>query len=174
LKAFNELEEGLSMRKTARKINETSLPPSLTTSQVLQSLKRFETAHPGQVHVRCTESRETVILVGKDLVNKIQSQGGTMASTEVDIKTSRLRTILIEGRQHLDDPGIDPDVRSRFLRALECRTPALGRRVFASENEVAVFCNTCKSPACTGCGQWATIHWQQNDGALCQRVHTWA
>lgn len=68
LKAFNELEEGPSMRKTARKINKTSLPPSLTTSQILQSLKRFETAHLGQVRVRCTERRETVILAGKDLV----------------------------------------------------------------------------------------------------------
>lgn len=84
-----------------------------------------------------------------------------MASVKVKIKTSRLKTILIEGRQHLDDPGIDPDVHFRFLRALECRTPALGRRVYASENEVAVFYNTCKSPACTGCRQWTTIHWQR-------------
>lgn len=84
-----------------------------------------------------------------------------MASTKAKINKNWLKTILIEGRQHLDDPGLDPDVRLCFLRALECRTPALGSRVYVSENGEAVFCNTCKSPACTGCGHWATIHWQR-------------
>jgi hypothetical protein len=92
---------------------------------------------------------------------KFKAGGISMVSTKAKIKTSRLRTILIEGRQHWDDPGFNPDVRLSFLRALECRTPALGSRVYASENEEAVFCNTCKSPACTGCGHWATIHWQR-------------
>jgi hypothetical protein len=92
---------------------------------------------------------------------KFKTRGTAMASAKVKIKTSRLRTILIEGRQHLDDPGFDPDVRLSFLRALECRTPALGSRVYASQNEEAVFCNTCKSPACTGCGHWATTHWKR-------------
>jgi hypothetical protein len=76
LKAFHELEEGLSKRRTARKINKTSIHPSLTTPQILRSLERFETAHSGQVRVRCTGRRETVILVGKDLVDEIQNQGG--------------------------------------------------------------------------------------------------
>jgi hypothetical protein len=75
LKAFQELEEGLSMRKTARKINKTGIHPSLTTRQILQSLERFETLHPGHVRLHRTGRKETVILVGDDLMNAIQSQG---------------------------------------------------------------------------------------------------
>jgi hypothetical protein len=75
LKAFNELEEGLAMRKTARKINKTGVYPSFTIQQILQSLERLETSHPGQVRVRRTERRETVVLVGSDLINEIQSRG---------------------------------------------------------------------------------------------------
>jgi hypothetical protein len=88
-----------------------------------------------------------------------------MASTKANIK--KLKAILVEGRQHWDDPVFDPDTRLRFLRALECRTPALGGRVYASENEESVFYNTCKSPACTSCGNWAAIQWQRERwGAL--------
>jgi hypothetical protein len=76
LKTFHELEEGLSTRKTARKINKTGIPPSLTTPQILQSLERFETLYPGQVRVRRTGRRETVILVGDDVMNEFQSQEG--------------------------------------------------------------------------------------------------
>jgi hypothetical protein len=75
LKAFHELEEGLAMRKTARKVNKLGIHSSLTTQQLLQSLARFETSHSGQVLVRRTERRETVVLVGADLMNEIQSQG---------------------------------------------------------------------------------------------------
>ncbi len=84
-----------------------------------------------------------------------------MASTKAKVKARWLRTILVEGRQHWDNPDFDPNARLRFLRALECRTPKLGCRLFASENEQTVFCNTCKSPACTSCGHWATIEWQR-------------
>lgn len=84
-----------------------------------------------------------------------------MASTKTSTGTRWLKTILIEGRQHLDDPAFDPDVRFRFLRALECRTPALGMRLYASDTEEVILCNTCKSPACPGCGHWATIQWQR-------------
>jgi hypothetical protein len=73
LKAFHELEEGLTMRKT-RKINKTGIHPSLTTPQILQSLERLETSHPGHVRLRRTERPETVILVGNDVMNEIQSQ----------------------------------------------------------------------------------------------------
>lgn len=55
----------------------------------------------------------------------------------------------------------DPNARHRFLRALQCKTPALGGRVYASEDEEQVFSNTCKSPACPSCGHWATIQWQR-------------
>jgi len=76
-------------------------------------------------------------------------------------KRSSLQRILIEGRERWDQPGYDPDCSLRFLRAVQCKTPELGRRVFASDNEEAVFCNTCKSPACTSCGHWSTIQWQR-------------
>ena len=43
-----------------------------------------------------------------------------------------------------------------FLRAVQCKTPALGRRLYASETEEREFCNTCKSRmACASCGSCA-------------------
>jgi hypothetical protein len=75
--------------------------------------------------------------------------------------SSPLRQILTVGRKHWDHDGYDPNARSRFRRALQCKTPALGGRVFASENEEREFCNTCKSPACPSCGHWRTIQWQR-------------
>ena len=84
-------------------------------------------------------------------------------------KHSLLQRILIEGREHWDQLGYDPDCSLRFLRAAQCKTPELGSRVYASINEEAVFCNTCKSPACTSCGHWSTIQWQR---ALCRRDPT--
>jgi hypothetical protein len=72
LKAFQELEEGLATRMTARKINEAAIPPSFTIQQLLQSLERFEASHPGQIRVRRTSGRETVIVVGAELMNEIQ------------------------------------------------------------------------------------------------------
>jgi hypothetical protein len=77
-------------------------------------------------------------------------------------RRSRSQQILIIGREHWDHDGYDPNARRVFRRALQCKTPALGRRVYASENEEREFCNTCKSPvACTSCGQWSTTHWQR-------------
>jgi len=76
-------------------------------------------------------------------------------------KRSLLQQILIEGRKHWDHDGYDPDCRARFLRAIKCKTPELGGRVFASENGERTFCNTCKSPACTSCGHWAKVQWQR-------------
>jgi hypothetical protein len=74
LKAFHELEEGLAIRKTVRKTNKTGIHPSLTTPRILQSLERFETSHPGHVLVRRTKCPETVILVGNDVMNEIESE----------------------------------------------------------------------------------------------------
>jgi Transposase zinc-binding domain len=48
-----------------------------------------------------------------------------------------------------------------FRRALQCKTPELGGRVYVSEHEERVFPNTCKSPACPSCGHWTTIQWQR-------------
>jgi hypothetical protein len=55
-------------------------------------------------------------------------------------KRSLLQQILIEGRQHWDHEGYDPDCRARFLRAIQCKTPEMGQRVYASENEERTFC----------------------------------
>jgi hypothetical protein len=76
-------------------------------------------------------------------------------------RPSRLREILIRGRGHWDHDGYDPDWRRAFLLALQCKTPALGGRLYASESEERVFYNTCKSPTCPSCGHWATIQWQR-------------
>lgn len=83
-------------------------------------------------------------------------------------RRSRSQQILMIGRKHWDHDGYDPNARRAFRRALQCKTPALGRRVYASENERREFCNTCKSlVACTSCGHWATTQWQrQREWAL--------
>jgi hypothetical protein len=77
-------------------------------------------------------------------------------------RRNRLKQILTIGRHHWDHDGYDPNARRVFRLALQCKTPALGRRVYASENERREFCNTCKSAvACTSCGHWATSQWQR-------------
>ena len=74
---------------------------------------------------------------------------------------TKLQTILILGRHHWDRDGYDDDSRRAFNRALQCKTPALGGRVYASTDKEEVFYNTCKSPACSSCGHQATIQWQR-------------
>jgi Transposase zinc-binding domain/Putative transposase len=74
---------------------------------------------------------------------------------------SRLREILLLGRDHWDHDNYDPDSRRAFSLAVKCKTAAMGGRIFASENEERVFYNSCKSPACPSCGHWATIQWQR-------------
>ena len=85
-----------------------------------------------------------------------------MKSNETRIpKSSALQRILIEGREHYDQPDYDPECRLKLLRASQCKTPQLGGRVYASDDEQQVFCNTCKSRACSSCGHWSTIQWQR-------------
>jgi len=74
---------------------------------------------------------------------------------------SKLKQILSLRPDHWDHDGYDPDSRRAFRRAMQCKTPALGSRIFASENEEREICNTCKSPACASCGHWSTIQWQR-------------
>jgi putative transposase/transposase-like zinc-binding protein len=74
---------------------------------------------------------------------------------------NKLKAILILGRHHWDRDGYDEDSRLAFIRALQCKTPALGGRLFGSDDAEAVFYNTCKSRACSSCGQQATIQWQR-------------
>ena len=44
-----------------------------------------------------------------------------------------LKQILISARGHWDRPEIRPAVRENFEKMINCRTPALGAEVFASE-----------------------------------------
>ena len=78
------------------------------------------------------------------------------------------RKILTVGREHWDLDGYDENARHAFLRAVQCKTPALGARRYGSEHEEWDFCNTCKvGAACTTCGNWRTTRWQQDrDWAL--------
>jgi hypothetical protein len=73
---------------------------------------------------------------------------------------SHLQKLLIDRRNHWDHDGYDPNARREFLRALQCKTSELGRRVYGSQDEEREFCNTCKSrTACSSCGFWATMQW---------------
>jgi hypothetical protein len=70
-----------------------------------------------------------------------------------------LKRILEKGRLYWDHDGAPPHVRDAFKKVLQCRTPALGAEVFASENGQLVVYHTCKSRACPSCGYWATKRW---------------
>src|SRR5262249_42761521 len=64
-------------------------------------------------------------------------------------------------RPHWDREQTRSSVRLAFRKALQCRTPALGAEVYASENQERVVFHTCKSRACPSCGHRATIQWQR-------------
>ena len=72
-----------------------------------------------------------------------------------------LKQILAQTRRHWDRDQTRPSVRGAFRKALQCRTPALGADVYASENQERVVFHTCKSRACPSCGHRATIQWQR-------------
>ena len=72
-----------------------------------------------------------------------------------------LKQILSLTRPHWDRDQTRPSVRRAFRKALQCRTPALGAEVYASENEERVVFHTCKSRACPSCGHRATLQWQR-------------
>ena len=46
-----------------------------------------------------------------------------------------LKQILIDTQDYWDHPGTRPAVRENFRRMINCRTPALGAEIFASENQ---------------------------------------
>jgi hypothetical protein len=72
-----------------------------------------------------------------------------------------LKQILIATRHHWDRPESRPAVRENFEKMINCRTPALGAEVFASETEEKLVYHTCKSRSCPSCGQRATLLWQR-------------
>jgi hypothetical protein len=76
-----------------------------------------------------------------------------------------LRQILELTREHWDHPVVRDAVRDNFRKVLMCRTPALGGEVYASANREKVFCHTCKSKCCPGCGNRGTLLWQREQWA---------
>jgi hypothetical protein len=73
-----------------------------------------------------------------------------------------LKQILADHRNLWDNPQTRPVVRENFQKVLDCRTGALGADVYASSSgERLIVPYTCKSPACSSCGQRATRDWQQ-------------
>src|SRR5271165_4930362 len=72
-----------------------------------------------------------------------------------------LKHILSATRDYWDRPESRPAVRQNFERMINCRTPALGAEVYASESEEKLVYHTCKSRACPSCGHRATTQWQR-------------
>jgi hypothetical protein len=62
-----------------------------------------------------------------------------------------LKRILEKTQRYWDHDGVPPHVRNAFRKVLQCRTPALGAEVFASENGELIVYHTCKSRACPLC-----------------------
>ena len=74
-----------------------------------------------------------------------------------------LKQILSRTRFHWDrDDTPYPSARRAFRQAMQCRTPALGSEVYASENEERGVDHTCKSRACSSCGNKTTIDWHRD------------
>ena len=63
-----------------------------------------------------------------------------------------LKQILSSTRRHWDRPETRNAVRQNFARMIDCRTPALGAEVYASETEEKLVYHTCKSRTCPSCG----------------------
>ncbi len=72
-----------------------------------------------------------------------------------------LRRILTETRSCWDHDGTRDIVRRVFTSALKCRTAELGAEVYSSENQELIQYHTCKSRACTSCGNRASIQWRR-------------
>ena len=72
-----------------------------------------------------------------------------------------LNQILSRTRSHWDQDETRLAVRWAFGKASQCRTPALGAEVFASENQQRIVYHTCKSRSCSSCGYRATVQWQR-------------
>jgi len=73
-----------------------------------------------------------------------------------------LKEILIATRSHWDCSEVRAAVRENFTKLIDCRTPALGAEIFASDTEEKVVYHTCKSRSCPSCGQRATLLWQRD------------
>jgi hypothetical protein len=78
-----------------------------------------------------------------------------------------INKILADNRSLWDNPQTSPVIRENFQKVLDCRTIVLGVEVYASDNgERKTFPHTCKSRACSSCGQRATLTWQREVAAM--------
>ena len=73
-----------------------------------------------------------------------------------------LKQILIATRDLWDRAESRPAVRQNFEKMINCRTPALGAEIYASEIEEKICYHTCKSRACPSCGYRRTLLWQRD------------
>jgi Putative transposase/Transposase zinc-binding domain len=73
-----------------------------------------------------------------------------------------LKTILSQTRPHWDRDETRPSARRAFRKVMQCRTLALGAEVYASETEETRVYHTCKSRACSSCGNKTTIDWRRD------------
>ena len=77
-----------------------------------------------------------------------------------------LKQILAYNRSLWDNAQTRAAVRENFQKVLDCRTFVLGGEVFESGNgERRSFPHSCKSGACSSCGQRATLNWQDEVAA---------
>jgi hypothetical protein len=72
-----------------------------------------------------------------------------------------LKRILSDTRSSWDHDGTRDVVRRVFATALQCRTAELGAEVYSSDNQDLIHYHTCKSRACTSCGNRASIQWRR-------------
>jgi Putative transposase/Transposase zinc-binding domain len=72
-----------------------------------------------------------------------------------------LKRILTETRSFWDQDGTRDSVRRVFSSALKCRTALLGAEVYQSDGQEFIHYHTCKSRACTSCGNRASIQWRR-------------
>lgn len=78
-----------------------------------------------------------------------------------------LKQILEATRAIWDRPGTRPSVRKQFAAVLDCGTPALGWRTYASDSEQKRCYFRCKSRFCASCGYRATLQWlEEQEAAL--------
>src|SRR6266700_6935423 len=85
-----------------------------------------------------------------------------------------LKQILGATRDYWDLAEIRPAVRKNFEKMTNCRTPALGAEVYASETEQKIVYHTCKSRTCPSLGIEPRCCGNGSSGLPSPISHTWA
>lgn len=76
-----------------------------------------------------------------------------------------LKPILEATRNLWDRPETREPARRAFAAVIDCGTPALGWRVYASENEERRCYHRCRSRFCPSCGYRSTLDWLEGQEA---------